>query len=47
MGTSFKALVHKLDKLRGILADLAHGQMPSDEALLNRSTEISTAFELP
>jgi len=44
------ALVHKLDKLRSIRADLAHGQMPSDgelTGLLNRSTEISTAFELP
>jgi hypothetical protein len=44
------ALVHKLDKLRNIQADLAHGQMPSDgelTGLLHRSTEISTAFELP
>lgn len=43
-------LVHKLDQLRRIQAHLAHDQMPSDgelTGLLNRSTEISTAFELP
>jgi len=44
------SLVQKLDKLRSIRADLAHDQMPSDgelTGLVDRSTEISAAFELP
>ncbi|OZI31015.1 MerR family transcriptional regulator [Bordetella genomosp. 10] len=44
------ALVGKLDKLRGIQADLARGQMPSDGALtglLDRSADIGAAFALP
>jgi len=44
------SLVKKLDKLRSIQTDLARGQMPSDReltGLLDRSEEISAAFELP
>ncbi|ARP79368.1 MerR family transcriptional regulator [Bordetella genomosp. 8] len=44
------ALVHKLDKLRRVLAGLARGRMPSDgelTGLLDRSPNIETAFALP
>ncbi|OZI26094.1 MerR family transcriptional regulator [Bordetella genomosp. 9] len=50
LDNDIRALVHKLDKLRNIQADLAGGQMPSDgelTGLLDRSTTSSTAFELP
>ncbi|QJQ03939.1 MerR family transcriptional regulator [Herbaspirillum rubrisubalbicans Os34] len=50
LDNEIQELVHKLDKLRSIQADLARGQMPSDgelTGLLNRTAEISTAFELP
>ncbi|WP_205744373.1 MerR family transcriptional regulator [Dyella sp. M7H15-1] len=43
-------LIRKLDKIRGIRAGLAQGQMPCDgelTKLLDRFPEISAAFELP
>jgi len=42
--------IRKMDKVRGLRTDLARGQMPADgelTRLLNRSTEVSVAFELP
>lgn len=50
LDNEIQGLIHKLDKLRSIQADLARGQMPPDgelTGLLNRSTEIGTAFALP
>ena len=43
-------IVHKLDKVRGLRADLARGQMPVDgelTRLLDHPGEISVVFELP
>ena len=43
-------IVHKLDKVRSLRADLARGQMPVDgelTRLLDHPEEISVAFELP
>ena len=43
-------IVHKLDKVRGLRADLARGQMPVDgelSRLLDHPEEISVAFDLP
>jgi DNA-binding transcriptional MerR regulator len=43
-------LIRKMDKVRGLRTDLARGQVPADgelTRLLNRSTEVSVAFELP
>lgn len=45
-----QALLHQLDKLRSIQANLARGRMPSDgelTGLLDRSTETRAAFALP
>ncbi|WP_409015123.1 MULTISPECIES: MerR family transcriptional regulator [Caballeronia] len=50
LDNEIQGLIHKLDKLRSIQADLARGQMPSDgelTGLLNRSAEIGAAFALP
>ncbi|VVD59077.1 MerR family transcriptional regulator [Pandoraea anhela] len=50
LDNAFQEILRKLDKLRSIRADLARGRMPADgelTSLLNRSTEITTAFELP
>lgn len=50
LDNEIQALVRKLDKVRSIQTDLAHGQLPSNEevtGLLNRSQKISAAFQLP
>jgi DNA-binding transcriptional MerR regulator len=45
-----RQLVSKLDRARGLRADLARGQMPGDgelTRLINPSAELSATFELP